>query len=88
MERREGEPDRLEGYVLMGSTFGVETTEDQVATDVCVHTADEDDDTGRYYMIEWGDGVTSSSDMSRDHGNRIVEVYTNEHIYRVFDIKS
>ena len=76
-------------FQLLGSTLSDTSGQDQVTTDVCVHTADEDGDdgTGHYYMVEWGDGVTSSSDMSRDHGNRIVEVFTKEMIYRVYDIR-
>ena len=81
MERREGQTARHEGYFLMGSSAGIEGSDGIVTTDICVHQGDN------YYMVEWGDGVTSSSDISRDHGNRIVEVYTSENIYRVFDIK-
>ncbi|XP_075247488.1 uncharacterized protein LOC142340680 [Convolutriloba macropyga] len=74
-------------FQLLGSTLGETSGQGQVTTGVCVYTADKDDDTGHYYMVEWGDGVTSSTDISRDHGNRIVEVYTNEMIYRVYDIR-
>ena len=81
MERREGQTERHEGFFLMGSTAGLEGSDGIVTTDICVHQGDD------YYMVEWGDGVTSSSEMSHENGNRIVEVYTNEMIYRVYDIK-
>ena len=81
MERREGQVERHEGHFFMGNTAWMGETGGIVTTDICVHQGDN------YYMVEWGDGVTSSSEMSRDHGNRIVEVYTTENIYRVFDIK-